>query len=185
MLLSITHYPPHLASYSLLTTYLVSVAVQFDVHSNHRWVHHTVCREYDPYTGACATGALKVTQALESDREYALSVYVGGRNAHDTALATYLLEPHESSRFDDGNPHTVRLEYLPPGASGAGRLNIYLDNNAQVALSLPLTLNQTYPGSVRGEGTAYVGFTASTGSTSELHDIRSFSYCHLLGCTAA
>ena len=162
-----------------------SVTIQFDVHSNLRWEKRTVCRDSTP-TGACSPGASKTTWALESDSEYAMSVYLGGLNGQRRAVMTYVLEPYERTRFDDGNVHDVRVEYLPPpGLSAQGRLNVFLDGSSHVALSLPIALNHTLPGSTaQGNNTAYVGFTASTGNTSERHDIISFSYCHLLGCAA-
>ena len=115
-----------------------------------------------------------------------MSIYTGGINGQSGALATFLLEPYETTRFDDGNSHDVRIEYLAPtSTTAAGRLEIYLDNSSYLTLAVPITLNHTLLGSTpQGDGTAYVGFTASTGVTSERHDIRSFSFCHLRGCAA-
>ena len=76
---------------------------------------------------------------------------------------------------------------VPPAEGMAeGRLEVRLDGQRHAALSLALTLGAASPGVVghdaAGAGTAYVGFTASTGEASERHDIRAFSYCHKLGC---
>ncbi|HXS92963.1 MAG TPA: hypothetical protein VN736_00070 [Candidatus Limnocylindrales bacterium] len=64
----------------------------------------------------------------------------------------------------DGQPHTARIIYEPP------RLTVYLDDSIvrQGAVDLAAA--------VGGDGTAWVGFTSSTGGSFENHDILSWKF---------
>ena len=88
------------------------------------------------------------------------------------------------------------------GGEHLGRLEITLDDQGRVAISLPITLphslsGEEHPGALplatgnatSGGGSstarrAYFGFTASTGEASEKHDILSAAFCHRVGCAA-
>ena len=146
-------------------------------------------------TRECKPGALKVVESFVSDRQHAVSVFVGGNNSKGSALATYLLGRYHPMRLDDAVEHEVHITYTPPPHSDHdGRLSIYFDRARHPSLTLPITLPYVLDGTQRpadvlgaaagGAAAAYVGFTASTGEASERHDIRRLSYCHLSGCAA-
>lgn len=186
-----------------------SLAIQFDTHHNARTVRSETCIDYDSKAKRCRPGALKVVESVRFDRQHAVSVFVGGVNGKETELLSYLLERIRPTRLDDGQVHSVRVLYQPPpsGASSGGvqgRLELTFDGSREVVFSLPITLphvheGEQHPGivssvgdgvsgldpasAVGSPGRAYVGFTASTGEASELHDIISASYCHKLGCS--
>ena len=77
----------------------------------------------------------------------------------------------------DGNIHTITVNYLPPGTctSGCNNLSVYLDS----ALILQASLDITKQLNLTGNGSAYVGFTAATGSLVENNDIVSWSFSSL------
>jgi hypothetical protein len=64
----------------------------------------------------------------------------------------------------DRKKHTARIEYLPPA------LTVYLDGKRVLATAVDLS---TVTGS---DGTAWAGFTASTGDGYENHDILNWSF---------
>jgi hypothetical protein len=69
--------------------------------------------------------------------------------------------------LSDGNVHTVILQYDP------GTLSIFVDNNSTPVLTVPLQLASLL--SLNGQ-TAYVGFTGSTGSSTENNDILTWTF---------
>ncbi len=171
-----------------------SLAVQFDVHRHARIIVTEKCIDTEPGTYICRPGALQRHEEVVYDRDHAVSVYVGGSNALDgEALNTHLLGKWHNFRFDDGEPHEARVVYWPPkGSLEHGRFEVYLyggpqEGDRHPTITIPLTLDGSVPGilgaSTGGAGTAYVGITAATGQASQRHDVRSFSYCHKLGCS--
>jgi len=79
--------------------------------------------------------------------------------------------------LSDGNVHTITVNYLPPGTctSGCNNLSVYVDS----ALLLQATLNITTQLNLTGNGGAYIGFTAATGSHVENNDVLSWSFSSL------
>jgi len=74
----------------------------------------------------------------------------------------------------DGLTHTITVNYLPPGSctSECNNLSVYFDSTLIVETTVDLTtqLNLTSGSS------AYIGFTAATGSSVENNDIVSWSF---------
>jgi hypothetical protein len=68
-------------------------------------------------------------------------------------------------RLNDGNTHSVRVHYQPP------LMRIYLDGGEPV-LSVPVDLSTV----LDERGRTYAGFTASTGSGYENHDIMEWTF---------
>jgi CHRD domain-containing protein/lectin family protein len=68
--------------------------------------------------------------------------------------------------FADGAVHTTKISYQP------GTLTIFLDDMTDPVLTVPVDLATTL---TLDNGTAWVGFTATTGRRSQTHDILSFS----------
>ena len=96
----------------------------------------------------------------------------------DGNLAKLALQPLPSGMsLSDGNIHTITVNYLPPGtcASGCNNLSVYLDST----LILQATLNIATQLNLTGNGSAYLGFTAATGSLVENNDIISWSFSSL------
>jgi hypothetical protein len=79
--------------------------------------------------------------------------------------------------LSDGNVHTITVNYLPPGncTSGCNNLSVYMDST----LILQATLNITTQLNLNGNGGAYIGFTAATGSHVENNDVLSWSFSSL------
>jgi hypothetical protein len=79
--------------------------------------------------------------------------------------------------LSDGNIHTITVNYLPPGTctSGCNNFSVYVDSTLilQATLNIAMQLNLT------GNGSAYLGFTAATGSLVENNDIISWSFSSL------
>jgi hypothetical protein len=76
--------------------------------------------------------------------------------------------------LSDGNVHTITVNYLPPGSctSSCNNLTVFFDSTQilQATVNLATQLNLTNGSS------AYVGFTAATGSFVQNNDIISWSY---------
>jgi hypothetical protein len=76
--------------------------------------------------------------------------------------------------LSDGNTHTITVNYLPPGTctSSCNNLSVYFDSTLIVQVTVDITkqLNLT------SGSTAYVGFTAATGSSVENNNILSWSF---------
>jgi hypothetical protein len=77
----------------------------------------------------------------------------------------------------DGKVHTITVNYLPPGTctSNCNNLSVYLDST----LILQTTVDITRQLKLTSNGSAYIGFTAATGSQVENHDIVSWSFSSL------
>jgi hypothetical protein len=69
-------------------------------------------------------------------------------------------------RLKNGKPHTARIRYQPP------RLAVYVDDMDEPLYSVSVDLARL----VGGDGTAWVGFTSSTGGSFENHDILKWNF---------
>jgi hypothetical protein len=85
----------------------------------------------------------------------------------------------------DGNPHTVTIQYNPPGTpcnasnpKDTDNLCIYIDqqNVTPPVPALTVTVNLSALLNLGTGGTAYVGFTGATGGDWETQDILSWSF---------
>jgi hypothetical protein len=96
-------------------------------------------------------------------------------NGNLAALALQSLPSGMS--LSDGNVHTITVNYLPPGncTSGCNNLAVYLDST----LILQTTLNIATQLNLTGNGSAYLGFTAATGSLVQNNDMVSWSFSSL------
>lgn len=76
--------------------------------------------------------------------------------------------------LSDGNIHTITVNYLPPGTctSGCNNLSVYFDST----LILQATLNIATQLNLTNSASAYIGFTAATGSLVQNNDIVSWSF---------
>jgi hypothetical protein len=70
--------------------------------------------------------------------------------------------------MSDGTIYNVMITYLP------GALSVYFDNLSVPLLTVPVDLAQTL--NLDNGRSAYIGFTSSTGSAFENHDILKWSY---------
>src|SRR5580658_5594791 len=79
--------------------------------------------------------------------------------------------------LSDGNPHTITVNYLPPGTctSGCNNLSVYMDST----LILQATLNLATQLNLTSDGSAYIGLTAATGGSVENNDVLSWSFSSL------
>jgi hypothetical protein len=66
----------------------------------------------------------------------------------------------------DARPHVARIVYEPP------RLSVYLDDMTEPVRVAAIDLADT----IGGDGTAWVGFTASTGGGYEKHDLLNWKF---------
>ncbi len=75
-----------------------------------------------------------------------------------------------SGAFNDGATHLVRVAYTP------GAMQIFYDNLATPALTVPVNLSNTL--NLIGGQNAFVGFTAGTGAliNVERHEVRDWSF---------
>ena len=80
--------------------------------------------------------------------------------------ARLAIAPDLGVSLKDGAIHTVRVVYTPPIVS------VFLDRSAVAVLASTVDFSTV----VDADGTAYVGFTASTGGGYENHDILSWSF---------
>ena len=79
--------------------------------------------------------------------------------------------------LSDGNIHTITVDYTPPGNcnSNCNNFAVYLDSN----LVLQITVNLAQQLYLTSNGSAYVGFTSSTGGSYEDNNIISWSFSQL------
>jgi len=79
--------------------------------------------------------------------------------------------------LSDGKTHTITVNYLPPGTctSGCNNLSVYIDST----LILQATVDIAKQLNLGSNGSAYVGFTAATGSQVQNNDIVSWSFSSL------
>jgi len=76
--------------------------------------------------------------------------------------------------LSDGLAHTITVNYLPPGncTSTCNNLSVYFDS----ALILQTTVNLAQQLNLTSGSSAYIGFTAATGSSVQNNDILSWSF---------
>lgn len=75
--------------------------------------------------------------------------------------------------LNDGRPHSLRLEYLPPeSAGGGGLLLVFLDRRPEPLLAHSLSAKGL--ADLLGAREAFVGFTAATGGLFQEHDLLSW-----------
>jgi Legume lectin domain len=141
---------------------LNSLAIELDTHQN---------SEYgDPagnHIAVQSCGPLNSTLAPNSaDHNYLCS------NGSPAKLALQSLPSGLSAT--DGLSHTITVNYLPPGTctSACNNLSVYFDST----LVLQTTVDITKQLNLTGGSTAYVGFTAATGSLVENNDIVSWTF---------
>ena len=97
-----------------------------------------------------------------------VSVHTAGVEPNDADEAFSIARNSEIPELSDGNPHVVRITYVP------GAFTLYFDGRH--CLSAPLDLENTNGGSVLDEeGRAWLGFAATTGAHYEEHSILSWS----------
>src|SRR5262249_20714567 len=91
-------------------------------------------------------------------------------------LGIFSLDPSDV-RLADGNVHTAIIEY-DPGAnpSVTGMLRVYVDNTAVPKLSVQVNLSTLLPLDGADHTTSFVGFTGSTGGSTESNDILSWTF---------
>jgi hypothetical protein len=96
----------------------------------------------------------------------------------DGNMAKLALQSLPSGVFlSDGAIHTITVNYLPPGTctSSCNNLSVYLDST----LILQATVDITRQLNLSGNGGAYIGFTAATGSSVQNNDIVSWTFSSL------
>jgi len=122
-----------------------------------------------------------------------------GVNAADESTQIGVARPHPLA---DGELHVARIRYFPEikydlipyftattsllqyiqdfeEGRRMGTLAVFVDNNTVPLLAMPINLNIAMR---LREGTAFVGFTASTGNTWEKHDILAWYCCEEPPC---
>lgn len=79
--------------------------------------------------------------------------------------------------LSDGAVHTITVNYLPPGpcTSACNNLSVYLDSSLILQAAVDLTKQLK----LSGNGSAYIGFTAATGSSVQNNDIVSWTFSSL------
>jgi hypothetical protein len=79
--------------------------------------------------------------------------------------------------LSDGNPHTITVNYLPPGTctSGCNNFSVYMDST----LILQTTVNLSTQLNLTADGSVYIGLTAATGGSVENNNILSWSFSSL------
>gem|GEM_PF-3329541 len=75
--------------------------------------------------------------------------------------------------LSDGNVHTVTITYVPGPPGKPGTMRIFLDNPVTPVLEVAMDISTILS---LDDGSAFVGFVASTGSSWENHDILRWSF---------
>ena len=143
-----------------------SLAIELDTHLNSNYSdpdgNHIAVQSCGPNNATTLT-------PNSADHNYACP---------DGNLAKLALQSLPSGMsLSDGKPHTITVNYLPPGTctSGCNNLSVYLDST----LILQATVDITKQLNLTGNGGAYIGFTGATGSSVENNDIISWSFSSL------
>jgi len=112
-----------------------------------------------------------------------LSVHARPNSAPNCANETYSLGSTTSipPLRQNNTITTVAIEYLPIPHQPNGNLTITLNDFSGPSLTVPMNLESYVP---LNNGNAWIGFTASTGSSSQSVQIHSWSY-QFLGVTVA
>jgi hypothetical protein len=142
---------------------LNSLAIELDTHQNSNYSdpdgNHIAVQ-------SCGPNNSSTLSANSADHNYVCP---------NGALAKIALQSLPSGlSLTDGLPHTITVNYLPPGTctSGCNNLSVYFDSTPILQTTVDITkqLNLTSGSS------AYIGFTAATGSLVENNDIVSWSF---------
>ena len=142
---------------------LNSLAIELDTHQN---------SDYSDPNGnhiavqSCGPNNSSTLSANSADHNYVCP---------NGSLAKIALQSLPSGlSLTDGLAHTITVNYLPPGTctSGCNNLSVYFDSTPILQTTIDITkqLNLTSGSS------AYIGFTAATGSLVENNDIISWSF---------
>jgi len=88
--------------------------------------------------------------------------------------------------LSDGNPHTITVNYLPPGAdcgTACNNFSVFFDSTLILQMTVDLTQQLYLTTATSNSNTAatgaLIGFTASTGGSVENNDILSWSFSQL------
>ena len=96
-----------------------------------------------------------------------VAIQTGGLGPNSTHPAWSLGSARPEVDPFDGEPHVARIRYVP------GRLDVFLDDEADPVLSVPVDLAATLS---LGAGRAWVGFTAATHAPRATREILSWDY---------
>jgi len=96
-----------------------------------------------------------------------LAVHSGGRGRNNSDAARRLAETASVPDFADTAEHLALVSYRP------GSLRVYIDDLATPRLTVPVQLDTLLD---LPDGTAWIGFTAATGSDTENHDILEWHF---------
>ena len=145
---------------------LNSLAVELDTHQNTNYNdpdgNHVAVQ-------SCGPNNASTLSPNSADHNYACP---------DGNLAKLALQSLGSTiSLSDAKIHTITINYLPPGTctSNCNNFSVYIDS----ALLLQTTVDITKQLNLSGNGGAYVGFTAATGSLVQNNDIISWSFSSL------
>jgi hypothetical protein len=131
-----------------------------------------------------------------------VAVMASGPAGTLTANVSQAVAPARATSLADGRLHHVRLQYFPfvrydltahfsaappltPFLKDGGEQRrmgtfvVYLDNQTAPLVAFPINLNVALD---LPEGTAYMGFTGSTGRAWQHHDVLSWYFCEQPGC---
>ncbi|HEV2469323.1 MAG TPA: choice-of-anchor D domain-containing protein [Candidatus Sulfotelmatobacter sp.] len=142
---------------------LNSLAIELDTHQN---------SDYDDPDGnhiavqSCGPNTPSALSANSADHNYICP------NGNLAKIALQSLP--QGMSLTDGLTHTITVNYLPPGncTSGCNNLSVYFDST----LILQATVNIAQQLNLTSGTSAYIGFTAATGSLVENNDIVSWSF---------
>lgn len=125
-------------------------------------IANSVAIEFDTFDNTTCSG----TSVLDPSAIH-VSVHSQGTLPNSVSEAASLASTTAVPAFDDGARHLGRVRYL------AGVLSVYVDDLATPVLTIVVDLSQLIS---LDQGRAWVGFTASTGGLSEVHELVSWSY---------
>jgi len=142
---------------------LNSLAIELDTHQN---------SDYDDPDGnhiavqSCGPNTPSALSANSADHNYVCP------NGNLAKIALQSLP--QGMSLTDGLTHTITVNYLPPGncTSACNNLSVYFDST----LILQATIDITKQLNLTSGSSAYIGFTAATGSLVENNDIVSWSF---------
>ena len=142
---------------------LNSLAIELDTHQN---------SDYDDPDGnhiavqSCGPNTASALSANSADHNYVCP------NGNLAKIALQSLP--QGMSLTDGLTHTITVNYLPPGncTSACNNLSVYFDST----LVLQATIDITKQLNLTSGTSAYIGFTAATGSLVENNDIISWSF---------